>query len=114
MSTRKLTATGLGIAALALVPGAVSASADPGNGANATTFPVSCNGQPLTFVVENVGIFGTAKVLETGSTFIATSFTLNGTPLSAKTDPTSAGQVTCTAITDGALVITGFFVPRGN
>ena len=112
MLTRKLAATALGLATLALVPS--TAGADPGTGANATTFPASCDGQPLTFLVENRGIFGTAKILETGETFIPTSFTLNGNLLAAKNGPTSPDQVTCTATTGGALVVTGFFMPPAS
>ena len=110
MSIRKLAATGMGIAALALVPSA--AGADPGNGANAMTLAFSCDGQPLTFLIDNRGIFGAAKVLETSNTFIATSFTLNGSLLASKPGPASREQIACTATTpNGNLVVTGYFVP---
>ena len=101
------------VAMLALVPAA--ANATPGSGAPATTISSSCDGQPLTFVVESVGIFGTAYVVETGQTFVPTSFTLDGRVLSAKVAPLPQEHVSCTTNTPrGELVVTGFFVPPGG
>jgi hypothetical protein len=97
-------------AMLALVPAA--AKATPGSGAPANAIPFSCDGQPLTLVVESLGIFGTAHVVETGQTFVPTSFTLDGRVLSAKAGPLPQTQVACTTLTPGGeLVVTGFFVP---
>ena len=113
MSTRNLSCAALSAAILVLAPSA--AAADSANGAKAITLSVSCNGQPLTFLVQGPGIFATAKVLETGSTFVPTSFTLNETILQAKPAPVLPGQVTCTTTEpDGALVVTGFFVPPSD
>ncbi len=110
MSTRKLASAALGVAVLALTPAA--AVADSTSGAEAMTLGVSCSGQPVTFLVQGLGIFATAKVLATGSTFVPTSFTLNGTVLQAKQGPGPPNQVTCTTVAPaGTLVITGFFVP---
>jgi hypothetical protein len=109
MPIRKFAAIALALATLALIPSV--AGADTGNGANAMTVAFSCNGQPLTFLVQNRGIFGAAKVLETGQTFIATSFTRDGNVLAAKQGPTPPDQVTCTTIPSGDLAVTGFFVP---
>jgi hypothetical protein len=95
-----------------LLLGPAAANATPGSGAPAATIPFSCDGQPLTFVIESVGIFGTAYVAETGQTFVPTSFTLDGRVLSAKAAPLPQAQVSCTTTTPGGqLVVTGFFVP---
>jgi hypothetical protein len=106
MSIRKLGLAALGSAAIALAPG--TAAADSTNGSKAITLGFSCDGQPLTFLIQGPGRFIAAKVLETGNTFIATSFTRNGTVSAEKQGPASQDQVTCT---NGYLVVTGFFVP---
>jgi len=110
--TRKVLAAAAAAGVLALAPGV--AEATPGSGSPSFTLPFSCDGQALTFDVENLGIFGTAYVVETGQMFVPTSFTLNGTPLSAKQGTVPLAQVTCTttqAPAGGTLVVTGFFVP---
>jgi hypothetical protein len=113
--TRMVLAAVASAGALALVPGV--AGATPGNGSPAFTVPFTCDGQPLTFVVENLGIFGTAYVVETGQMFVPTSFTLNGRLLSAKEGTVPLPQVTCItpqAPAGGTLVVTGYFVPPTN
>jgi hypothetical protein len=98
------------LAMLVLAPAA--ANATPGSGAPTATITFSCDGQPLTFVVESRGIFGTAYIDETGQTFVPTSFTLDGQVLSAKAAPLPQAQISCTTSTPGGeLVVTGFFVP---
>ena len=53
-----------------------------------------------------------AYVVETGKTFVPTSFAFNGAVLAAKQGPLPQDQVTCTeTLPDGTLAVTGFFVP---
>jgi hypothetical protein len=96
---------------LALGPSA--AQGTPGNGAAALTHSFSCDGQPLTFVIEGGnGLWSTAYVVETGKTFVPTSFAFDGTLLGAKQGPLPQEQVTCTeAFQGGTLTLTGYFVP---
>ena len=89
------------------------AHATPGNGAAARTHSFVCDGQALTFVIEGGnGNWSTAHVVETGKTFVPTSFAFNGTVLAAKQGPLPQAQITCTeTLSDGTLTLTGFFVP---
>jgi hypothetical protein len=89
------------------------ASATPGNGTTALTLSVSCDGQPLTFIVEGSrGVFATAYVVETGQLFVPTLFTFNGTVTASHPSPVPANEVTCTAtIGGGTFSVTGYFVP---
>jgi hypothetical protein len=114
MTLRKTSLIAFVAAALVtLAPAA--AKATPGSGANANTIPFSCDGQSRTLVVESLGIFGAAYVVETGQTFVPTSFTFNGNVLSAKAGPLPQTQVTCTTTTPGGvLVVTGFLVPPSS
>jgi hypothetical protein len=89
------------------------AQATPGNGAAALTHSFLCDGQALTFVIEGGnGFWSTAYVVETGETFVPTSFTFDGTLLGAKQGPLPQEQVTCTEpFQGGTLTLTGYFVP---
>jgi hypothetical protein len=74
---------------------------------------VSCDGQPLTFIVEgSEGVFSTAYVVETGQFFVPTLFTFDGTVTASRPIPVPVNEVTCTAtIGGGTLSVTGYFVP---
>ena len=89
------------------------AQATPGNGAAALSHSFVCDGQALTFVIEGGnGSWSTAYVVETGKTFVPTSFAFDGTLLGAKQGPLPQEQVTCMeTLPDGKLAVTGFFVP---
>jgi hypothetical protein len=89
------------------------AQATPGNGAAAVFHSLACDGQALTFVIEGGnGFWSTAYVVETGKTFVPTSFTFDGILLGAKQGPFPLEQVTCTeTFQGGTLTLTGFFVP---
>jgi hypothetical protein len=108
---RKFVAAVMAVVALVLVPSV--AQATPGTGAATLTHSFSCEGQALTFVIEGgPGNWSTAYVVETGKTFVPTSFAFNGTVLAAKQGPLPQEQVTCMeTLPDGKLAVTGFFVP---
>jgi hypothetical protein len=102
------------IAIMAMLAAASSAAqATPGNGAATHFHSFVCDGQLLTFIIEGgTGNWSPAYVVETGKTFVPTSFTFNGTLLAAKRGPLPQTQVTCTeTLPDGTLTLTGYFVP---
>lgn len=111
ITLRKAVAAAAALVAMMLAPSV--AGATPGGGSASQTLPVVCDGHALTFVVEgSPGHFSTSYVVETGQTFVPTSFTINGTPGDTKGGTAPLPQVTCTSSNQfGTLVITGFFVP---
>jgi hypothetical protein len=132
MTRRLLIAAACLTAAVVLVPSAV---ADPINAKNATQITATCNGQPVTVVVNGNGTFSPAHVIGSTSVFIPTAFDLTftftpsggggpfvDTETSAKAAPI-ANTVTCTiplqtlfSGPDGTTTlegtVTGFFTPR--
>jgi hypothetical protein len=107
----KFVAAVVTVGVLVLVPSV--AQATPGNGAAARIHSFSCDGQALTFVIAGgPGNWSTAYVVETGRTFVPTSFAFDGIVLAAKEGPLPQDQVACMeTLPEGTLTITGFFVP---
>ena len=109
---RRAAARCVGLALLAVF-GLSSGTAEAAYGNGAITLTVTCDGQPLTFVDEASGIWGSVKVFGTQTTFIPTSLTLNGHLVASHPATAPFPEVTCTTTShpEGTLTFTGFFVP---
>jgi hypothetical protein len=122
----------LGAAVLALAVFVPGASADPLNAKNSFSFPATCDGQTVQFVVNGNGEFTPGHVVGRTAVFVVEAvditfeFTLPGGPTESETDTASKNNVhgdlvTCSfdvtqTFPEGGTVhlfgtATGFFTP---
>jgi hypothetical protein len=122
----------LGAAVLALAVFVPGASADPLNAKNSFSFPATCDGQTVQFVVNGNGEFTPGHVVGSTAVFVVEAvditfeFTLPGGPTESETDTASKNNVhgdlvTCSfdvtqTFPEGGTVhlfgtATGFFTP---
>lgn len=133
---RRLSTGAALVAALTLASGSAAWS-DPVKGRNAFTFPATCDGRQVEFVVTGQGEWTPAHVVGTNEVFHPTAFDISGTftPPGGDTEEfefqaTRKGQrkgvqdlVTCSFSISGedeegeftfGGTVTGFFSPRGG
>jgi hypothetical protein len=102
----------LGAAVLALAVFVPGASADPVNAKNSFSFPATCDGQTVQFVVNGNGEFTPGHVVGSTAVFVVEAvditfeFTLPGGPTESETDTASKNNV------HGDLVTCGFDVTQ--
>lgn len=89
----------LGAAVLALAVFVPGASADPLNAKNSFSFPATCDGQTVQFVVNGNGEFTPGHVVGSTAVFVVEAvditfeFTLPGGPTESETDTASKNNV---------------------
>jgi hypothetical protein len=89
----------LGAAVLALAVFVPGASADPVNAKNSFSFPATCDGQTVQFVVNGNGEFTPGHVVGSTAVFVVEAvditfeFTLPGGPTESETDTASKNNV---------------------